>query len=658
MDVRGTTQSLCGNAGLASRLFRRILPLAAWCIAGSFLPRPLLAQEALHPSVVGLRDSLRVSSLGFDRVLNTFLWNGTMFYDRRFNDVDVAFRQFLRSRLIRTDQRSVQDEYGDSLNLGVPLGERWQARLQQSSAVISDNRAIDLTKLAQHQVLVGVRAHPAPRVTFGLLGGYEIDAQQDERDEGFAYRATIGAEDLRLEEFRGAIRGGWAQSLLTRRRPASGNLDVALVREFGSDAKNTILVSYDMLRREFYTAAGPDVQQAYQTSSNIFRRDASTFEVSEQLDYRSSEKLRLIFRGGLLNRTIDRALSYKVFSATANTLLDTRIQEMQLYAEAGTIYQPAEWLGLDVNLSYREREERHRVTGEAAAPVTLVERQQRSESRLENIAQRTSIASQVRARLSDSDELNFAGSASILRYDTPDTTNVDERDELLVTLGVQERHRFNSELLLIVSADVSLSHLVYLKSVQSANNNWNRVVRLSPTVIYEPSEDFRTVNQAEVLGNYTVYDFEGQGALTRSFSFRQASWLDSTSIRISQLLRLSVVGEIRTYERGILVWEEFKERPQNYFVEQTYWPQVVYEPARHLRLALGYRYFGQNRYKYHGGSRILERQLETAGPTVSVVWEGFSSQQVSVEGWNETQRQDKQVTRTIPNLSLRVTFSI
>jgi hypothetical protein len=106
------------------------------------------------------------------------------------------------------------------------------------------------------------------------------------------------------------------------------------------------------------------------------------------------------------------------------------------------------------------------------------------------------------------------------------------------------------------------------------------------------------------------------------------------------------------------VWEEFKERPQNYFVEQTYWPQVVYEPARHLRLALGYRYFGQNRYKYQGGSRILERQLETAGPTVSVVWEGFSSQQVSVEGWNETQRQDKQVTRTIPNLSLKVTFSI
>ena len=658
MDVNGPYRSPFCNTSRTSSILRCFKPMRIWCCAGFFCSAPLLAQEALRPPVTALQDSLRVSSLGFERVLNTFIWNGTMFYDRQFDGIEMTFRQFLRSRLIRTDQRSVQDEYGDTLTIGVPLSERWQGRVQQASAVVSDNRAIDLTKLAQHQVLAGIRVNPSPRVTFGLLGGYEIDAQQDERDEGFAYRAELGADDLRMEEFRGAVHGRWVQSLLTNRRPSSGNLDVALVREFGQDTRNTILVSYDRLRREFYTAAGPDVQKAFQTSSNIFRRDASTFEVSEQLDYRSSERLQLFFRGGLMNRTIDRALSYKVFSSATSPLLDTRIQEMQLYGEAGTVYQVAEWLGLDANLSYREREERHRVSSEQGAPASLVERQQRSESRLENIAQRTSVASQIRARISDSDELNFAGSASILRYDTPDTTNVDERDELLVTLGFQEHHRFSSELTLTLSGDVSLSHLVYLKSVQSANNNWNRVVRFSPSVVYTPSERFRTVNQAEVMGNYTVYDFEDQGALTRSFSFRQASWLDSTSFRITQLLTFSLVGEVRVYERGILVWKEFKERPQNYFVEQTYWPQVAYEPARHLRIALGYRYFGQNRYKYQGGTKILERQLETAGPTVSVVWDGLASQQVSVEGWNETQRQDQHVTRTVPNLSLKVTFSI
>jgi hypothetical protein len=205
---------------------------------------------------------------------------------------------------------------------------------------------------------------------------------------------------------------------------------------------------------------------------------------------------------------------------------------------------------------------------------------------------------------------------------------------------------------------VTLSHLVYLKSVQSANNNWNRVIRLSPVVVYTPVDGFRTVNQAEVLGNYTVYDFEDQGALTRSFSFRQASWLDSTSVRMTQLLSATFVGEIRVYERGVLMWRDFKERPQNFFVERTYWPRLQYVPTPGLSLEVGYRYFSQDRYKYQNSARILDHQLESSGPTVALDWIGPGFQRVVVEGWNETQQQDGQVIRTIPNLSLKVNFSI
>ena len=616
------------------------------------------AQEALRPSVIRLEDSLRVSSLGFDRILNTFTWNGSIFFDREFNGLEMKLRQTLRSRLIRTDQRSIQDEYDDSLVVKKEITERWKALLQQVSSVLSDNRAIDLTKLAQHQFLVGVRVSPDSRFSLGAMAGYEIDAQQELRDEGFAYQADLEASQVKLEDFRGSFRGRWAQSLLTRRRPTAADVDVSLVREFGPEARNSILFSYNKLRREFYTAADVDVQRVYHAPSNIFRRDASAFEVSDQLEYHASERMQFFFRGGVVSRTIDRSLNYKVFTGSSNPLLDTRIQELQLNGDLGTSYQPAYWLGIDVNLSYQDREERHRVTEEEGVPAQLYERQRRSEGRLENIAQRTSISSQIRTLLSESDQLNFAGSASILRYDTPDSTNVDERDELLITLGFQEIHQFSSSLSLSLAGDVTLSHLVYLKSAQSANNNWNRVIRFSPTVVYRPGSRFRTVNQAEVLGNYTVYDFEDQAASTKSFSFRQASWLDSTSIQMTQLLSLSFVGEVRVYERGILKWQEFKERPQNYFVERTFWPRLTFAATQSLRIGLGYRYFGQDRYGYQGSARTLERQLETSGPTVSVEWEGTGFQRMAVEGWNETQQQDGQVTRTVPNLSLKVNFSI
>ena len=617
-----------------------------------------LAQEALRPSLVHLEDSLRVSSLGFDRVLNTFTWNGSLFLDREFNGIEFKLRQMLRSRLIRTDPLSIQDEYGDSLKIIAPISGPWKGFAQQVSSLVSDNRAIDLTKLAQHQFVVGVHVSPLPRLSFQGMAGYEIDVQQGERDEGFTYQAEAHASDMRLEEFRGTLRGRWAQSLLTRRRPESASLDVSLIREFGAEARNTISISYDHLRREFYTAADPDVQRVYQIANNIFRRDAATFEVSDQLYYRPSDQMQFVFRGGLVNQTIDRGVNYKVFTGTSNPLLDTRIQELQLFGEAGTVFQPVYWLAMDVNLSYTEREERHTVTEQDGVPISVLQRQERSEQRLENIAQRTSISSQIRTLLSEHDQLNFAGSASILRYDTPDSSNADERDELLVTVGFQEVHQFNNQLSVSLAGDVTLSHLVYLKSVQSANNNWNRVIRFSPGITFAPNERFRTVNQAEVLGNYTVYDFEDQAAYTKSFSFRQASWIDSTSFQVTNLLGFSFVGEVRVYERGILRWADFKERPQDYFVERTYWPRMVYEVTRDLRLGVGFRYFGQDRYSYQNGTKNLERQLATSGPTVALEWGGTGFERFLLEGWIETQRQDGQVTRTIPNVSLKVNFTI
>jgi len=639
---------------------------AARCLEGFFIAIILIfvpaskarAQEALRPSLVRFEDSLRVSSLGFDRVLNTFTWNGTLFLDREFNGIEFKLRQMLRSRLIRTDPLSIQDEYDDSLKIAAPISGPWKGIAQQVSSIVSDNRAIDLTKLAQHQFLVGVQVSPHPRLMFEGMAGYEIDDQQDERDEGFAYQATADASDVRLEEFRGTLHGRWAQSLLTRRRPSSAALDISLLREFGAEARNLIQISYDRLRREFYTAADPDVQHVYQIANNIFRRDAATFEVSEQLDYRPSDQMQFVFRGGLLNRTIDRGVNYKVYTGSSNLLLDTRIQELQLYGEAGTTFQPVYWLGMDVSFSYREREERHSVTEQDGVPLSILQRQERSEQRLENIAQRTSVSSQIRSLLSEHDQLNFAGSASILRYDTPDSTNVDERDELLVTVGFQEVHQFSNELSVSLAGDVTLSHLVYLKSVQSANNNWNRVIRLSPAVTFAPNERFRSVNQAEVLGNYTIYDFEDQAAYTKSFSFRQASWIDSTSFRATNLLAFSFVGEVRVYERGILRWADFKERPQDYFVERTYWPRLMYDVTRELRLGVGFRFFGQDRYSYQNGTKNLERQLATSGPTVALEWGGTGFERVVLEGWNETQRQDGQVTRTIPNVSLKVNFTI
>lgn len=163
---------------------------------------------------------------------------------------------------------------------------------------------------------------------------------------------------------------------------------------------------------------------------------------------------------------------------------------------------------------------------------------------------------------------------------------------------------------------------------------------------------------AEVLANYTVYDFEDQVALVRSFSFRQASWSDSIVAQLTSNLALDVVGTVRVYERGILRWKEFKERPQNYFVEQSYWPQLRVNLGDRLQMGVGYRYFAQDRYKYVAGERQFERRLETGGPTALFQWEAPGFHRLIIQGWREVQQEDGKTIRTISNMFMKLSIAL
>lgn len=616
------------------------------------------SQELLRQSLIDEQDTSKATSLGFERALNTFLWNGRVVYEQSLRGVDIRLRQRVRSRLIRTEQRSIQDEYATNLDLTAPLNKIWSLSSRLLSTGLSDNRAIDLSKLAQHQALVGLRVQPSEQIQINALGGYQFDSQETEQDHGFSYLAEVEGKDVSLEEFRATFRSRWAQAFLTPRRPSQGMVDLRLDRDFGVLARNSLVFSYNRLRREFYTPAEQAIRDLYEVRSNLFQREAEAIEVSDQLDYQAAERSRLIVRGGIQSRTIDRGFRYKNFSNPANVVLDTRIQEFHLTGSIGLTSQVTNWLDTDLTLAYHEREERHQVLEEQGTPFLVLERQRRSERRLENVSRRTSLSSQLGIRLSESDRLTFVGTASILRYDTPDTLNVDDRDELLLTFGLQESHRLNPQLTFSITLDATLSHLVYLSRFQSANNTWNRILRLSPKVEYVPSPWFRTTNIAEVLVNYTVYDFEEQVALVRSFSFRQASWIDSTSLRLSNRIGLDFVGGVRVYERGILRWKEFKERPQNFFIEQSYWPRLMWADGSDVRVGIGFRYFSQDRFRSDGADRELERRLVSSGPTVEVEWRQSGFQRVSIVGWRESQSQDGVEVRSISNLSVKLFLAL
>jgi hypothetical protein len=117
-------------------------------------------------------------------------------------------------------------------------------------------------------------------------------------------------------------------------------------------------------------------------------------------------------------------------------------------------------------------------------------------------------------------------------------------------------------------------------------------------------------------------------------------------------------GGIRVYERGILRWREFTERPEKYFVDQSYWPQLFFSGALGVRVGIGFRYFSQDRYAFQGSIRVRDLSLETSGPTAQLAWTGRRGEEVVFDGWSETQKINGLTVSSVPNLAVRVSFGL
>lgn len=592
-------------------------------------------------------------SMGFERVLNTFIWNGRIGLAVIDSNMSLVVHQGLSSKLIRSNPVATQGQYDGFIGFQSGIADNWNLRAKTSSLVVSDNQSIDLGKLAQHQGFLGLGYVLAPW-DLGILGGYEIDAQESVHDQGPTFDASLVSSGLHFQEIQARLQSDWTKSFLGRRTPEQQTVALSMNRDFGNGSADSLVFNYSRQRREFYTSADQGTRDLYSVDNNIFRRDAVSYDISNELSYTVARNTLIAVRGGLLNRTIDRGFAYKNYLQPSSITLDSRIQELVLNGSVSLSSEMFDWLLADLGMAIEERDERFAVVGLPGIPLAVIQSQEQSAKRLEYTSQRTSVWTRVASDITRQDNLKVNGSASILRYDTPDSLNIDDRDELLIAVTLEETHNFDQYLSVGLEARVTLSHLVYLDRLQSANNNWNRVLSLSPRISLRPASWLASENVGEVVANYTVYDFEEQVASVKSFSFRQASWSDSTTIDLTRRIEFVFAGGLRVYDRGLLKWSEFKEKPLDYFVEKSLWPKLNYQTFENLSLSVGYRYFSRDQYAYSGAARTLTNWITTAGPTVAVEWHGANGTKVLLNGWREIATNDSGVSTSVSNVSVLV----
>ncbi|MBM4166800.1 MAG: hypothetical protein FJ218_07805 [Ignavibacteria bacterium] len=595
------------------------------------------SQEQIPSSDTLIREQEKLpinAYTGFEHLLNTSHWNIAGNYEHSFGNYVIGLQENFRSTVIRSRMNFIKDEQTVSAFAKKMLSNNTQMQLQFTSFLFSDNQTLGIYDASSHAVYGGLRYIPASRMALEPLVGFRWENQMRNFDQGISYQLSAHAQELELEGFTSAFRLQFHRDDLTPRRLEHHRAEISVAKVFEGKTANTVSLFFSKNRREFYL----------QNTDAIDRRIEQTISVSDALTYEFGTPLLFSFTGNVFKRTIEKT-PYLT------------INEMKIETAGELVYTVRDSFRAVARLSYFERDEQH-------LEQSLINPQFKSvsptlfptnEKLQDNFSQRTMLNASVNVPLSQSDRCFLQASASILRYDTPSRENVEDRDELWYVFSVATMHKISPVVQLNFYTDASAMHLVYLFSERSANNSWNRILRASPVVKFSPSDKFVIVNTFEVLANYTVYDFEDLlGNTTRSFSFRQFSFLDSASFRVARRTALIWYSQLKLYGRGELRWKAFKEYPLASFEEQTYIPQLRFMMENDSYLSTGLRIFKRKQFSGSGTSKKTEHTLLYLGPLANVILNFHNRTTLIISGWYEFSVEPKLERRRNSNLSLQL----
>jgi|WetSurMetagenome_2_1015567.scaffolds.fasta_scaffold11202_2 hypothetical protein len=628
---------------------------AATLLAAGSLP----AQESGRPGEPSLPEEpagpANSAVTLFDRSRNTFNWAGRISLDTSALATRIHFRQLYSANIILLEgsasspaQRLKSSQHTLALRVSRPFAGPLSALADLSSLMYTDDKAVGISSASTHILSGGVAWDPSPLISVTPLAGYRWDDQGKLRDHGPHYALTGRTRDLLLDGYRFGADLHLQEDRLNPRILENHGARATVERTFEGRTRDSLDLAVARTRREFYAPSD--------TLRGVDSRTENIFTFANLLDYDISRE----FLASLYVSVYTRGLQRDTRSAgllPAPAVFGSAIDEFRLETFVESRYSGGDGTEGFLKLFYGERTESHEARPPEGSPPGL-ERQfderNTQEQTKNNSTRRTVASGMFDWPVGRSDTLHVAGSGSILRYDTPSRENTEDRDEQLFALTIASSHRLARSLLLTLALEGTMSHTVYLLGERSANNNRNRVLRFSPRTLYRPSPWLLSANGFEVLANYTVYDFEEQSALVKSFSYRQFSWHDSTAVEITDRVGLDFLGSLKFYERGQLNWGEFTERTENSFTDRLLSLQLRWSPAAGMIFAAGYRSFTQWRYSFGDRGKVLDNVLESVGPTVAILWDAGSYGSVGLLGWYERWSQSTGAARSLANLSLNV----
>lgn len=553
-----------------------------------------------------------VYQIGFGQNLNSYQWRTGFYYNRPFAGKGLLeITENYNTSLIQLSGAENKWKENQKLNINLfwQYSPIWKLMSTTSAFLFADKFSGIASDMNTNSTSLGVIFSPIKFIELKSLAGYKYDDRFDKIDRGATYFLDIKTtESVPIKDYYNSAEFLLKGDEYSFRKNNDVEFRYKVKKNFQQDTYDSLSVFWTKKRRDNYDRLNPfDV--------NVESLEEENKGFSHFLSYGSKESAHLELRTFIYSR------STSVGKFEEKTLVDKRSKtEFHSENELGIFYNPNK-LELNCSLSFVTDEQKNEVPDSLKA------------SRFSKYfyyispdykSSRLTLSSFGKYQISKSDTIQLKGAVSLFRYDTPEN-NMDDRDEFRMNIHLLEIHHFNPQLKFIFNGSVNLYHLVYIYGERSANNNWMRIFRLYPQVVYKPNERFTISQKVEVLANYVDYDFEtGASSFNiRSYVFRRFAISEEVNSIVTKRSGIIINYKFEIEENGKLNWDKWTEILL--MNRKTHWLRfnLNYRFDNNISISPGLIFFKRTEDKqktFNSGPSLSGRRgdLFSYGPTLKI----------------------------------------
>ena len=479
-----------------------------------FLFDPIYSQSSKNPNENDLE-------LKFNKFNIT--WNWQNYFDYQYSNEKYGFylEDTYNSNLISPskDIKNWRDEnkfdgffYRKLTN--IELG------IYTNSWIFSDRQTRSNVLFGNHNLGFKTKYTPVSKFTISPYTGYQHDQNKSNNDSGWDVGLESEYDSFALDDYRGSFEGELDYDLYPNRQNSKQGVQLNFETKFSPVTTDSIKTYYKNSDKLYYSPNGDQLLNVKLEEKYLHN----------YFEYRYSSVSLL---------TLQTILSSKNLYDESRS--NTNRDELKIENRLGINYILSD---LILNFGFDTFQETLDNTG----------------LNTDSDALQSNIKLSALYNISPNDIINLKFNLTKYQYDTPDSTlNNDDRDELRIIGGIEYNRSFSPVLNFGIEAYINFFHQIYIFKERSANNNWNRIFRLSSFIEYSDN-NFNNTLKNEILANYTVYDFEDLYSQSPSYIFRKYILEDSMSYKILPRLITGFKGKYEFEDKGSFFKSKFAQQ--------------------------------------------------------------------------------------------------